>query len=329
MTSRRGTLVATFYVIIPAMRITASVLALALSACLAMAQTPPAATSQQPEVSPQIKQAQELNSEGKQDEALAVLNQILATDPKNYEANLYAGIVLDLKGDYAKAHTYLEKAIDLAPANRRVQALRTTAVSYAFSCDMPRVIDNEQQAYETQLQAQKPIDAAGTANELARIALECGDTPSAAKWYQTGYTTAMHAPNLSEADRDLWEFRYQNAKARIAARNGQKAEADADLKFAKATLDKGKLPPEQQRFYPYLAGYVAYYGGNYQAAVDELLKADQKDPFILALLGQAYEKLGKKDEAMKLYHQILTINSHNPTNAYARPLAKKKLGMLS
>lgn len=310
------------------MRITAS-LVLLLFACIAIAQTPPAAAPQQPEVSPQIKQVQELNNEGRQDEALAVLNQLLATDPKNYDANLYAGIVLDLKGDYAKAHTYLEKAIDLAPANRKVQAFRTIAVSYAFSCDMPRVIDNEQQAYEAQLQAQKPIDAAGTANELARIALECGDTPTASKWYQTGYTTAMHAPDLSEADRDLWEFRYQSAKTRIAARNSRKAEAEEDLKFAKATLDKGKLPSDQQRFYPYLAGYVAYYGGNYQAAIDELKKADQKDPFILVLLAQAYENSGNKDEAMKLYRQVLTINSHNPTNAFARPLAKKKLGMLS
>jgi len=30
---------------------------------------------------------------------------------------------------------------------------------------------------------------------------------------------------------------------------------------------------------------------------------------------------------MKLYRQILTINSHNPTNAFARPLARRKLGM--
>src|SRR5215472_12828741 len=294
--------------------------------CLLWAQTPPPAP-QQPQVSPQIKQVQQLNNEGKQDEAFAILSQMLSADPKNYEANLYAGIVLDLKGDYAKAHTYLQEAIDVAPADHRIQALRTMAVSYAFSCDLPQVTDYERQAYEAQLQAQKPLDAAGTANELARIDLECGYAPAAAKWYQTGYTTAMHAPNLSEADKDLWEFRYQSAKGRIAARNGQKAEADADVKIAKTILDKGKLPPNQAPFYPYLAGYVAYYNGNYQTAVDELQKADQKDPFILVLLAQAYEKLGKQDEAMKLYRQIMTINAHSPTNAFARPLAKKKLGL--
>jgi len=308
---------------------TTVVLLILLCASALLAQSPAAPATAQPPVNPQIKRAQQLNSEGKQDEALATLTQILATDPNSYEANLNAGIVLDLKGDYTKAHTYLQKALEVAPPDRHLQALRTLAISFAFSCDLPLVTDNEQQVYEAQMQAAKPLDAAATANELARIALECGDTHGAAKWYQTGYTTAMHAPNLSDADKDLAEFRYQSAKARIAARNGQKVEADEDVKVAKTTLDKGMLPPEQQRFYPYLAGYVDYYNGNYQAAIDELRKADQNDPFILVLLAQAYEKSGNRDEATKLYRQVMTINFHNPTNAFARPLAKKKLGLAS
>ena len=148
---------------------------------------------------------------------------MLATDPKSYEANLTAGIVLDLKGDYDKARTYLQQAIEVAPPDRRVQALRTMAVSYAFQCDLPQVREYEQLASDTQMKDQKFTDAAGTANELARIYLECGDTPSAAKWYQTGYDTAVRSLNLSEADRDLWNFRWENAKARIAAREGKSA----------------------------------------------------------------------------------------------------------
>jgi tetratricopeptide (TPR) repeat protein len=300
-----------------------AVVAVLLTCTALFAQTPA-----QPVVSPQIKQAQTLNSEGKQDEALTVINQVLAGDPKSYDANLMAVIVLDLKGDYTKAHTYVLKAIELAPPDRRVQALRTAAVSYAFPCDLTQVATYEQQAYAAQMADQKFTDAAGTANELARIALECGDTPGAAKWYQTGYETATRAPNLIEADHDLWDFRMQSAKARIAARQSQPAEANKDVAAAKAILDKGKIP-DQQRFYPYLTGYVAFYTGDYKTALAELQKADQKDPFILVLLAQAYEKTGNQSEATKYYKQVLTINSHNPTNAFARPLAKKKLGMNS
>ena len=281
-------------------------------------------TIQEP-VSPQIKQAQQLNSEGKFEDALAVLNPVLAVSPQDYEANLTSGIALDMQGDFGKARGYLEKAVEVAPPARQVQALRTMAVSYAFQCDLPQVAKYEQQAFDSQMKNQKFTDAAGTANELARIYLECGDVPEASKWYQTGYDTAIRQPNLSEADRDLWQFRWENAKARMAAREGKAKQADADVVAAKAILDKSKIP-DQQRFYPYITGYVAFYAGNYKSAIEELQKADQKDPFILVLLAQAYEKMGNQSEGMKLYRQILTINSHNPTNAFARPLAKKKLG---
>jgi len=301
---------------------------LLFSSCLLFAQAPLAPAPPQSAVPPQIQQAQELNNEGKQTEALAILNQMLASDPKNYQANLNAGIVLDLMGDYPKARTHLDKAIEVAPLDRRVQTLRTTAVSYAFQCNLPQVTKYEQQAFDAQTKDQKFTDAAGTANELARIDLECGDIPAASKWYQTGYDTTLRAPNLSDADRDLWEFRLQNAKARIAAREGKQSEASAEEAAAKATLDKGKIP-DQQRFYPYLAGYVAFYAGDYKAAIDQLLKADQKDPFILVLLAQAYEKSGNQGEATQYYKQVLTNNSHNPANAFARPLAQKKLGVVS
>ena len=308
------------------MKITVAILL--FSSCLLIAQTPPPPAPPQASVPPQIKQAQELNADGKQAEALAILNQMLASDPKSYQANLNAGIVLDLMSDYAKARNYLDKAIELAPPDRRVQALRTTAVSYAFQCNLPLVTKYEQQAFDSQMKDQKFTDAAGTANELARIDLECGDIPAASKWYQTGYDTAMRAPNLSDADRDLWDFRLQNAKARIAAREGNRPEASADEAAAKAILNKGKIP-DQQRFYPYLAGYVAFYAGDYKTAIDQLQKADQKDPFILVLLAQAYKKSGNQTEATKYYKQVLTINSHTPTNAFARPLAEKKLGSKS
>ncbi len=303
---------------------TTATLILLLSTGL-LAQTPTAAPPQSP-LNPQVKQAQQLSREGKQDEALVILNQLLASEPNSYEANLTAGIVLDLKGEYDKARKNLLQAVEFAPPERRVQALRTTAVSYAFTCDLPQVLRYEKLAYDAQLQDQKFTDAAGTADELARILLECGNFSDATKWYQTGYDTALRKTDLSEADRDLWSFRWENAKARIAAREGKPKQADADVVAAKAILDKGKIP-DQQRFYPYLTGYVAFYAGNDKAAIDELQKADQKDPFILVLLAQAYEKSGNQDGAMKLYRQILTINSHNPTNAFARPLAKKKLGM--
>ena len=93
-------------------------------------------------------------------------------------------------------------------------------------------------------------------------------------------------------------------------------------------LDKG-TNPNQAQFFPYLAGYVAYYAGDYKNALVELQKANQNDPFILLLMAQSYEKIGDEAQAKTLYEKILTFNTHNPPNAFARPIAKKKVGKAS
>ena len=90
-------------------------------------------------------------------------------------------------------------------------------------------------------------------------------------------------------------------------------------------LDKG-TNPDQQAEYPYLVGYVDFYSKDFRGAVAQLQKADQDDPFVLALLAQAYEKIGDKLKALECEQRVLTSFAHTPSNAFARPMAKKKLG---
>jgi len=95
-------------------------------------------------------------------------------------------------------------------------------------------------------------------------------------------------------------------------------------KAIKAALDKTNNP-DQARFYPYLTGYVAFYTGDFKTAIADLQKADQHDPLNLVMLAQAYEKSGDAAQAKAYYTKVLELNVHNPTNAFARPLAKKKI----
>jgi tetratricopeptide (TPR) repeat protein len=271
-----------------------------------------------------VKQGQKLNSEGKQDEALTLYRQALAASPNLYEAHLESGIALDLKGNYADAREHLTKAIELAPAAAKQQALRTMAFSYAFEGDAGGAAKFEQQVFDARMSAQDFTGAGETANELARIYLESGDAVNALQWYRSGYVTSQRKPDLSDADKNLWLFRWENAQARIAARQGKADESRQHVAAAKAALDKANNP-DQARFFPYLTGYVAFYTGDYKTAIADLQKADQRDPLILVLLGESYEKSGDRSQATDYYRKTLTINTHNPTNAFARPLVKKKL----
>jgi tetratricopeptide (TPR) repeat protein len=164
------------------------------------------------------------------------------------------------------------------------------------------------------------------ANELARVCLETGDYATAEAWYKRGYEAGLQEPNISAARKDLWEFRQQHAQARLAARRGNKALAEKHVAAAKAALDTG-TNPDQAPFFPYLAGYVAFYGGDYKTALAEFAKGNQNDPFVLSLIAQSHEKLGDQASAMDYYRKVMAFTTHNPNNAFARPLARKKLGL--
>jgi len=271
-----------------------------------------------------VKQGQKLNSEGKQDEALALYRQALEISPNLYEANLASGIALDLEGKYREAREHFSKAMESAPADARQQALRAMAISYAFERNATEASEFEQQVFDARIAANDFIGAAEIANELARINLESGDIAGANKWYETGYNTALKKNDLTAADKNLWLFRWESAQARIGARGGRTADALRHVAAAKSALDQANNP-DQLRFFPYLTGYVAFYSGDYKTAIADLQKADQRDAMNLALLAEAYEKSGDAGQAADYYHKVLASNAHNPTNAFARPLAKEKL----
>jgi len=271
-----------------------------------------------------VKQGQKLNSDGKQDEALKLYAQAIKKSPNLYEAHLESGVALDLKGDYAAARAHLKKAIDVAPADQKNRALRVMAFSYAFESNAAEAEKYEKQAFDALVAKPDFAAAAGVANELARIKLESGDIDGAAKWYKTGYDTAMRQTDMKDADKNLWAFRWAHAQARIAARRGQRDEAQKQVAAAKAALDKANNP-DQAQFFPYLTGYVAFYGGDYRTAITELGKASQAEPFILMLIAQSYEKSGDATRAKDYYGKVMANNGHGPTNAFARPVARKKL----
>jgi tetratricopeptide (TPR) repeat protein len=313
------------------------IIAALLSASIALAQ-PPAGAAQRPQAPPdnrpgmeQVRQARQATSQGKLEEALNLYRQAQAQNGDLMEAQLGIGIVLDLDGNYDEARKHFANAIELAKPEQKIGALKSMAISYAFTKDCKNATKYEQQAFDQQMSQTPPDDiaAAETANELARICIESGDVPAAQKWYQTGHDTAFKKSDLSDADKDLWNFRWEHAEARIAARRGNKSEAQKHVAAAKAILDKGVIDKAQQAFFPYLTGYVAFYTGDYKTAIADLQQANQRDPFILALLAQAYEKSGQKDQAMDLYKKVLAMNIHNPTGAFSRPLAKQKVGTSS
>jgi tetratricopeptide (TPR) repeat protein len=205
----------------------------------------PAAQREQPEF---IKQGQQLMRAGKLEDALALYRQTLQSSPLSLPANAAAGSVLDLMGRGEEARKYFQKAIDIADtAENKAVAQRVMAMSYAFEANCKKTVEYEQKAIEYFASVKNFFQQGELADEAARVCVDSGDLDTAYKWYQLGHDTGLKEPDIKPARVDLWNFRWEHAQARIAARRGNHEEAQKHVAAAKVILDKGAPFPSKRR----------------------------------------------------------------------------------
>jgi Flp pilus assembly protein TadD len=299
-----------------------------LLAAVAVCAQPPAGGQSQPEF---LRQGQQLVRQGKLEEALA-LYRGAAAGPDAVIAHNAAGQTLDLVGRTADAREHFQKALALAASPQaKAQVLRNIAMSYAFDGDCRNTARYEQQVIDYWATVPDFYQQGEMADEAARVCIDAGDLDSAREWYRKGRDLGLKQPDITPARRALWEFRWEHAEARIAARHGNSAEAARHVAAAKSALTKmetadPQLYRQQAAFLPYLTGYIAFYSGDYKTAAADLEKDTRNDPFAQCLLGQAYEKLGEREKAMECYRKAAAGTGHNPPTAFARPFARKKIG---
>lgn len=284
---------------------------------------------QQGQQSEGIRQAQRLLREGKLDEALGAYKQELKADPKSLPALNGAGVTLDLMGKTSEARGYFSKAIEAAPTPQaKAAARRAMAMSYAFDNDCQNTVKYEMLVNEHWIAEKNFYQQGEMLNEAARVCIEAGELNTAEKLYRSGTETGLQEPNISAERKALWNFRLEHALARLAARRGQKDLAQKHVAAAKAVLDSSpEMAKAQAIFFPYLAGYVALHTGDPYNARFHLAQANQNDPFINCLLGLAHEQLGQKANALEHYKKAYATTGHNPPAAFAKPFARKKLGL--
>jgi len=248
---------------------------------------------------------------------------------------------LDLQGHTAQARTIIQGMIDSAatPA-ARANAQRAMAMSYAFDADCANTIKYETMVidyWKTREQAE-PDNAfyqeGEMANEGARVCIDAGDLKTAEQWYRKGYELGVKEPAPQKHPKSLWDFRLAHALGRLAARRGDSAEAQHQIANARHALESDTaVAAQQERFLPYLVGYVALYTGNLPVAEAQFTKAiamkgNERDPFMHCLLGMTYEKMGNTEKADALYRQANELaTAHNPPSAFVKPFVRKKLGL--
>jgi tetratricopeptide (TPR) repeat protein len=274
-----------------------------------------------------VTEANKLKAQGHYDDAVVFYQKALRLDSKQFEAHLGLGMALDLQGQYEAARQELDKALEAAPPDnardQRDQALTALAVSHAFSGDLESSERYYEKLYDYQVSTQRLDKAASTAQTIGRAYLDSGDAKQASQWYQTGQETVKKMSGLPGDQVDLWQMRWEHAQSRIAARSGNREEAETHLAAMKALIDKNGVNATQTQNFHYLVGYNAFYAGDYDSAIVALLKADPRDPAILGMLAEAYTKKGDTAAAKALAERITGSPVHSLQGAMARQDLKK------
>ena len=247
---------------------------------------------------------------------------------------------LDVDGRTAEARAIFQATIDTASTPlARAQAQRSMAMSFAFDGDCANTVKYEEMVidYWKTREAAEPQNAfyqqGEMANEAARICIDYGHLDVAERYYRRGSELGLKEPDPKTHPKALWDYRLAHALARLAAQRGNGDEARRQVAVARRILDGDSvMAVAQERFYPYLTGYVALYTGDLTAAEADLTRAtampaNSTDPFMHYLLAMTFDRQRNAARARELYQKAYDMaTAHNPPAAFVRPSARKKIG---
>jgi hypothetical protein len=311
---------------------------LAIVAVMVAASTaPPLVTAQQPAASQNLQQAADFIRADKTAEGLDAVHAELKANP----TSIAAASLLDTLGATGEAQRTIRAAITAAtdPA-AKAAAERALAMSYAFAGDCTNTARNEQLVidYWVTRESAEPQNAfyqeGEMANEAARVCIDNNNLDVAEQWYRKGTELGLKEPAPKTHPASLWTFRLAHALARLAARRGDEWEARRQIADARKALDSdATMAAQQERFFPYLTGYVALYTNDFASAERDFTKAiatagNQTDPFLPWLLATTYERQGKAADAKVSFTKAYGLaTGHNPPAALVRPYVRKALGL--
>jgi len=265
---------------------------------------------------------------GRFDESIANYQKALTADPNFVSSHVGIAANYMYKGDIDSGSAQLKKltAITRNDGEKR-QALFTQMVLYIDAGKMDLALKELEKQYEL----------GEKTNDVAAMSADCGF--KGAILLETGkYDEALSAFAKSEqliASSGLSQEIKNVAQLFLHFNRADAAVLKKDLKKAKAETNEFRKVAEaagnanQIRYGHELLGKIAFVEKNYNMAIEELLKANQQDPYNLYRLALSYQAKGDNAKAKEFCKKAAKSNGLPSLNyAFIRMKAEKLLTVL-
>jgi tetratricopeptide (TPR) repeat protein len=262
---------------------------------------------------------------GRFDEAITQYNKALAIEPNFINSHFGIAAALAYQGKVSEAQAQLQKMTEKARNDgERRTALFGQMVVAADSGKLDQALAEVDKQYAL---GQKNNDVAAMAGDLqlkGNILLEMGRYDDARQAYEQALKMTSES-NLSQGVKDnAARFNHYNlARVDIAKKDlaAAKTETQTFRQGAEAAKNANQLKQAHE-----LAGRIALEEKNYDTAIAEFGQANQQNPDVLYLLGQAYQGKGDTAKAKENFTKAAKFNSLPQLNyAFVRSKAEKAL----
>jgi tetratricopeptide (TPR) repeat protein len=262
---------------------------------------------------------------GRFDEAITQYNKALSVDSNFVNSHFGIAAALAYQGKTAEAQAELQKMTDKARTDgERRTALFGQTVVAADNGKFDQALAEVAKQYAI---AEKGNDAAAMTGDLqlkGNVLLEMGKADDAKKAYEQALKTTADS-GLSQAVKDNTALFHHYNLARVAISKKDLATAKTETETFRKGTEAAKNA-NQLKLAHELAGRIALEEKNYDNAIAELGQANQQNPQVLYLLGQAYQGKGDAAKAKASFTKAAKFNSLPALNyAFVRTKAEKAL----
>ncbi len=240
---------------------------------------------------------------GRYDESIAQYKKAYDQDPSFIFAFEGVGDAYVLKGDYKAAREYYQKVFDKGPdPGEKFVALDNIASSFVQEGNITDALQTYEKYRALAKEHSRADEVIASYQNEGFILTETGNPAEGVRRYQMAVEVAKQ-PDTPEAVKSNLTLPSMFLECYALLSNNATEAAMTKMEACSRMVEKRKVP-DDFRWMSFLNGIVESQKGNYAKAQEHYSSSWPDLPLIKYYMAVAYEKMGKQEDAKKLFKEL-------------------------